>query len=199
MLTKSKALRFLNYTLFGLAVAAAIALGVSQAAPWDKVKGIAGIAVAMFTSFGAIIGATKDKIVKDLPDDGGFARLAVMVSFLVSIGIIGAGFYQAGCATTGPGRFVDVVVECGEDAVAKNPTVAANVRTCLLGLTAGGYVQCISLLPFTVDEITCVVAELSRGAAKAVNTGDANPEEYTILRNANDWLKTNHVGIKRAP
>lgn len=151
---------------------------------------------------GVVVAAILVQMNRGIPGqkkDGGFARLAVMVSFLVSIGIIGAGFYQSGCATTGPGRFVDVVVECGEDAVAENPTVAANVRTCLLGITGGGYMQCISLLPFAIDQITCTIDAMSRGAARAVNTGDANPEEYTILRNANDWLKTNHVGIKRAP
>lgn len=185
---------------------------IATSGEWSKIwsdslgpDGKVNLAKLLLSLAGVVVAAILVQMNRGLPvqkKDGGSVRLGplcFLASFGAFVGFLSVAVLLHGCATTGPGRFVDVVVECGEDAVAKNPTVAANVRTCLLGLTAGGYVQCISLLPFTVDEITCVIAELSRGASKAVNTGDANPEEYTILRNANDWLKTNHVGIKRAP
>ena len=148
---------------------------------------------------GVVVAAILVQMNRKLPEqkkDGGFAKIAVLSSFIISMAIIGAGFYQAGCATTGPGKFVNAVVECGEDAVQKNPTIASNVRSCLLGVVAGGYSQCLAMLPFTIDEIVCVVSELSRGTAKAINGGDADPQLAVINRNANAWLRENNVSRK---
>ena len=102
--------------------------------------------------------------------------------------------FGASCATVTPSRFVDAVVQCGERTV--DAQLVANVTSCLTGAVAGGYVQCIEVLPWAVDEIICVVAELSQAKAKAINSGQADPQDATILANANAFLKANKVSRK---
>lgn len=98
------------------------------------------------------------------------------------------------CATTGGGRFINAVVECSEKTA--DAVLVANVTRCLTGVAAGGYVQCLELLPFAVDEIICVVQELSQAKAKAINAGTSTDGDAIILSNANEWLKANKISRK---
>jgi hypothetical protein len=89
---------------------------------------------------------------------------------------------------------MDAVVECSGKVA--DATLLANVTNCLTGAVAGGYMQCLNLLPFAVDEIVCVVAELSQKTAKAINSGIGDVYDEQILANANAFLKANKISRK---
>ena len=113
----------------------------------------------------------------------------LFVSALLAILSCGA------CATNNTnGRFVNAIVDCSEKNA--DPQLVLNVTQCLGGAVAGGYAQCLELLPFAVDEIVCVVSELSQAKAKAINSGTANAQDSVVLSNANAWLKASKVSRK---
>jgi len=93
-----------------------------------------------------------------------------------------------------PSRFMDAVVECSNKNA--DASLVANVTNCLTGAVAGGYMQCLNLLPYAVDEIVCVVAELSQKTAKAINSGIGDAYDEQILTNANAFLKANRISRK---
>lgn len=99
------------------------------------------------------------------------------------------------CATIPPvtqGRFVDAVVSChtGND---YSDTIVDNVRACLGGAMAGGYAQCLDLLPYAIDEVACVVMDLLNLRVAAVNSGDVQPGDMVVIANAKTWLKDNRI------
>lgn len=125
----------------------------------------------------------------------------VLTPVMLRLGMLGAivsvlwiAALANGCATTS--KFANVVVECTEDTITNNPTIASNVRACLADATAGGYMACLNLLPFGVQDIICIVSELSRGTARAINGGDVDPVTATINANANEFLRTQNISRK---
>jgi hypothetical protein len=93
-----------------------------------------------------------------------------------------------------PTRFKDAIVECSQDKI--TPAVKADAIACLTGAVAGQWMQCLELLPYSVEMIVCTVAELSRDSAKAINDQSAYPVDHVILERANEFLKTNKISRK---
>jgi hypothetical protein len=134
----------------------------------------------------------------EAPKEAGFSRLGPM-AFMGATGLLAGLMFAAvsltySCATTG--KFTNAVVDCAEDVATNNPTAAANIRTCLIGLTGGGYMQCLSSLPFAAELVICIVQDMSKGTAQAMNSGDVDPVTATINRNANEFLRTNNISRK---
>jgi hypothetical protein len=120
---------------------------------------------------------------------------SIAIGILLGVPIAAAN----GCAHTTPGQFTNAVVTCTLDNTS-NPQAGAAVLSCLTAAVAGNYSACLAGLvtagQWTVEEVACIVRNLSTQAAQKLNAGDKSGENQLILDNANQWLRDNSIRFR---
>lgn len=156
---------------------------------------------------GSLVGLTLPQVPalfqapKARDSQAGHARLHSMCAFglvgLVTLVALMLTLPTAGCRVK-PTAFYEATVDCAKINPERTATSAA-VVTCLTAAVAGNAIACIAQLPqvahWTIDEATCVIADIAQKENAKVGTALATTRDLELRNEAVDFLTRNRIRI----